>query len=185
MTIDNIHLNNINIENYRSQVGLVTITPTFFHGTIEDNLRRTRPNVSEREFDDALNWSGLTIIMDEFSNGLATEIDQFASSLSASHRIILAIARALVSNPRVLLFDESISQLDKKMQKHVRGNLQNITRGRTFIMATHDLHLLTTFDNIVVLNGGKVAGTGPHEQLLNDCPTYTQLWSLETELTST
>jgi ABC-type bacteriocin/lantibiotic exporter with double-glycine peptidase domain len=185
MTIDSIHLNNINLENYRSQVGLVTITPTFFHGTIEDNLRRTRPNISEREFEDALNWSGLSTIMGELANGLATEIDQFATNLSSSHRIIIAIARALVSNPKVLLFDETISHLDKKMQKHVRENLINISRGRTFILATHDLQSLTTFDNIIVLKGGKVEGADPHSKLLTNCPTYIQLWSLETELTST
>ena len=181
-TIDGVSYANLNIENYRSQVALISQGATYFSGTIESNLRRARPNISEREFQDALNWSGLNNIMDQFSEGLSTLIDQNASGISSSHRIIISLARALVSNPRILLFDEVFSNVDKALCKHILLNLENISRGRTFIMATHDIGLLTKFDKIVVLDGGTVIQTGSHNELIEKSDIYKELYDLDVEV---
>ena len=181
-TIDGVSYANLNIENYRSQVALISQGATYFSGTIESNLRRARPNISEREFQDALNWSGLNNIMDQFPEGLSTIIDQNASGISSSHRIIISLARALVSNPRILLFDEVFSNVDKALCKHILLNLENISRGRTFIMATHDIGLLTNFDKIVVLDGGTVIETGSHNELLEKSDVYRDLYNLDVEV---
>ena len=184
VTVDGISFNNINIENYRSQVGLVDLSPSFFNGTIEDNLRRTRPNVSEREFTDALEWSGMNLIIDQLPAGLSTLLDQSASELSTGHKIIVSIARALVSNPRILLFDEVFAHLDKTLQTHVLANLDNFTHGKTFVMATHDLKLTYKYDQIVVLESGELRGLGTHDELLKGSKLYGRLWDLETSLNS-
>ena len=181
-TIDGVSYANLNIENYRSQVALISQGATYFSGTIESNLRRARPNISEREFQDALNWSGLNNIMDQFPEGLSTLIDQNASGISSSHRIIISLARALVSNPRILLFDEVFSNVDKALCKHILLNLENISRGRTFIMATHDIGLLTKFDKIVVLDGGTVIQTGNHNELIEKSDVYRDLYDLDVEV---
>ncbi|MBE91259.1 MAG: hypothetical protein CMM76_17675 [Rhodospirillaceae bacterium] len=181
-TIDGVSYANLNIENYRSQVALISQGATYFSGTIESNLRRARPNISEREFQDALNWSGLNNIMDQFPEGLSTLIDQNASGISSSHRIIISLARALVSNPRILLFDEVFSNVDKALCKHILLNLENISRGRTFIMATHDIGLLTKFDKIVVLDGGTVIQTGSHNELIEKSDIYKELYDLDVEV---
>ena len=181
-TIDGVSYANLNIENYRSQVALISQGATYFSGTIESNLRRARPNISEREFQDALNWSGLNNIMDQFPEGLSTIIDQNASGISSSHRIIISLARALVSNPRILLFDEVFSNVDKALCKHILLNLENISRGRTFIMATHDIGLLTKFDKIVVLDGGTVIQTGNHSELIEKSDVYRDLYDLDVEV---
>ena len=184
VTVDGVSFNNINIENYRSQVALVNFNPSFFNGTIEDNLRRTRPSVSERDFTDALEWSGLSLIMDQLPEGLSTHLDQSASELSTGHKIIISIARALVSNPRILLFDEVVSHLDKSLQTHVLDNLDNFTRGKTFLMATHDVKFIYKYDRIVVLESGELNGLGTHDELLKASKLYIRLWDLETRLNS-
>ena len=184
VTVDGVSFNNINIANYRSQVALVNMDPTFFNGTIEDNLRRTRPNVSERDFTDALEWSGLSMIMDQLPEGLSTHLDQSASELSKGHAMVVAIARALVSSPKILLFDEVFSPLDKKLQTHVLENFNNITKGKTFVMASHDLKLIYKYDQLVVMDGGQLNGLGKHEELLKTCALYNGLWNLETKLNS-
>ena len=181
-TIDGVSYANLNTENYRSQVALVSQVSTYFAGTIESNLRRARPNISEREFQDALNWSGLNNIMDQFPEGLSTIIDQYASGISSSHRIIISLARALVSNPKILLFDEVFSNVDKALCKHILLSLEDITRGKTFIMATHDIGLLTAFDKIVVLKGGTVVQAGSHPELMETSEIYKDLYDLDLEI---
>jgi len=184
VTVDGVSFNNINIENYRSQVALVNLDPTFFNGTIEDNLRRTRPSVSERDFTDALVWSGLDLITDQLPEGLSTQLDQSASELSTGHKIIVSIARALVSNPRILLFDEVLSALDKHLQNHVLDNLDNFTRGKTFLMSTHDLKFIYKYDRILVVEGGQLNGLGTHDELLKSSDLYSRLWDVEKRLNS-
>ena len=183
-TIDGVSYANLNTENYRSQVALVSQGSTFFAGTIESNLRRARPNISEREFQDVLNWSGLNNIMDHLPEGLSTIIDQYASGISSSHRIIISLARALVSNPKILLFDEVFSNVDKALSKHILLALPDITRGKTFIMATHDIGLLTKFDNIVVLNNGTVERAGNHTELMESSKIYKDLYNLDLEVST-
>jgi ABC-type bacteriocin/lantibiotic exporter with double-glycine peptidase domain len=181
-SIDGIPYSNLNLENYRLQVAMISQSSTFFDGTIESNLRRARPNISEREFSDALNWSGLRGILDELEDGLSTEIDQYASGMSSSHKIIISLARAIISNPKVILFDEVFSNIDKRLSKHVLTNLNNITRGKTFIMATHDISLLHQFDEILVLDRGSVNSTGKHSDLLKSSATYKQLYDLDVDI---
>ena len=181
-TIDGVSYSNLNTENYRSQVALVSQGSTFFAGTIESNLRRARPNISEREFQDALNWSGLNSIMDHLPDGLSTEIDQYASGISSSHRIIISLARALVSSPKILLFDEVFSNVDKALSKHILINLPEISRGKTFIMATHDIGLLTNFEQIVVLDKGVVVHSGKHTELVESSEIYRDLYNLDLEV---
>ena len=112
----------------------------------------------------------------------STIIDQNASGISSSHRIIISLARALVSNPRILLFDEVFSNVDKALCKHILLNLDNISRGRTFIMATHDIGLLTRFDKIVVLDGGTVIQAGTHNELIENSEVYKELYDLDAEV---
>jgi ABC-type bacteriocin/lantibiotic exporter with double-glycine peptidase domain len=179
ISVDGISFSNINIENYRSQVALVNLNPTFFNGTIEDNLRRTRPSVSERDFADALDWSGLSLIVNQFPEGLSTHLDQSGSELSSGHRMVVSIARALISNPRILLFDEVFAPLDHGLQSHVLENLNNMTRGKTFVMATHDLKFIYNYDRVIVMDAGQLNGLGTHDELLKSSKLYGKLWNLE------
>jgi ABC-type bacteriocin/lantibiotic exporter with double-glycine peptidase domain len=82
------------------------------------------------------------------------------------------------------LFDEVFSPLDKKLQTHVLDNFDNITKGKTFLMASHDLKLIYKYDQLVVMDGGQLNGLGKHEELLKTSALYNGLWNLETNLNS-
>ncbi|MBO34470.1 MAG: hypothetical protein CMM74_16085 [Rhodospirillaceae bacterium] len=182
--IDEHNLASIDLDHYRHQVALVDNFPTFFMGSIEENIRRVRPNISSREFENILDISGLGTITNDFSDGLATPLDVTGSSLSQAHKLTVALARALASSPNLLMLDETVNSLDKMAQVQFKNNLSNIAEGRTLIVATNDLRFISSFDWILVLENGKIVGQGQHEELLEKCPLYVQLFELERELSS-
>ena len=181
--VDGSPFANLDMEDFRKQVALVTSRPSFFTGTIEENLRRVRPNVSERELDEALHLSGLADVLPRIPHGLAAKIDERASTLPNAFRQILAIARALVSDPHVLLLDEVFAVLDKNQQLVLYFNLDQIAKNRSLVLVSQDIDLIDGFDRIIVLNDGKLAGDGRHEQLLDRCAIYKEMWMIERELT--
>ena len=141
-----------------------------------------RPNVSDRELEEALHLSGLAQMMKDLPDGLSTVISQNGAPLSQGTRTCLAIARCLISQPRVLLLDEALTTLDKSSQIWLLEKLDEIARGRTLILATHDLRFTSGFDSIIVLDSGVLAGQGKHSELLTNCPIYKNLWELDQSL---
>jgi ATP-binding cassette subfamily B protein len=185
MEVDGHNFRGLDINNYRNQVATVDANPVFFTCSIEENLRWVRPNISDRELEEALNLSGLSQMMKDLPDGLSTEISQNGAPLSQGTRTCLAIARCLISQPRVLLLDEALTTLDKSSQVWLIENLDEIARGRTLIMSTHDLRFTAGFDSIIVLESGVLAGQGTHHELLANCPIYKQLWDLDLSLSRT
>ena len=116
MEIDGQNFRHLDINNYRRQAQMIDQKPMFFGATIEENLRKIRPNISERELEEIIEMTGLGQILEDFPDGLSTEINQFGLPLSQGNRITLAIARSLVSQPRILMIDEALSNLDKNAQ---------------------------------------------------------------------
>ena len=177
--VDGRAFNTLDLENYRSQVSMVNTSPKFFAGSIEDNIRRVRRNISERELDDAIKLSGLKTILPNIDGGMSHQLDSFASSLPNSYKQIIAIARALASNPKVLLFDEVFSPLDKSLQAELFGKIKSICKNKTLVLVTHDLRLCKNLDQILVMHEGKIAGFATHEKLLNSNIMYQDLWRLD------
>jgi ABC-type bacteriocin/lantibiotic exporter with double-glycine peptidase domain len=182
MEIDGQNYRHLDLSSYRSQVALVDTTPIFFGATLEENLRIIRPNISEREFSEALKITGLGAILEGLDNGISTDINQFGLPLSQGNRVTLAIARAVISEPKILLLDEALTSLDKASRLNFLTNMNDIINQQTLIMATHDLRLLSYFDKVLVLKDGQVAGFGEHDVLITECDTYKELWSLENDL---
>ena len=182
MEIDGQNYRHLDLSSYRSQVALVNTTPIFFGATLEENLRVIRPNISEREFSETLKITGLGAILEGLDNGISTEINQFGLPLSQGNRVTLAIARAVISEPKIMLIDEALTSLDKASRLNFLINMDNILNQQTLIMATHDLRLLSYFDKILVLKDGQIAGYGEHNVLMTECDTYQELWSLENKL---
>ena len=182
MEVDGQNFRSLDLNNYRNQVAMVDTHPVFFTGTIEENLRVVKPNISDRELEEALDLSGFSRMIKDFPDGLSTEINQFGTSLSLGNRIALSIARILIKQPRILLLDEALANLDKTSQIWLLQNLEDIARGRTLIWATHNLQFTANFDSIVVLESGHLAGQGTHVELLENCNLYKELWELDKSL---
>ena len=161
---------------------MVDAHPLFFTGTIEENLRFIRPNISDRELEEALRLSGFSRMLKDFPDGLSTEINQFGAPLSEGNRTALSVARSLVKQPRILLLDEAIVNLDKLTQVWLLDKLDEIARGRTLIMATNELRFVVNFDSIIVLDSGSLSGQGTHSELLENCIPYKELWELDRSL---
>ena len=144
--IDGNNLASLDLSFYRQQVCLLDNTPTFFSSTIEENIRRARPSISETEFEEVLDISGLNTISKSLPDGLATHLDVTASSLSQSHKLIVAMARGLASAPNLILVDETINNLDKFSQIHFMKNIDRLSVGKTLIMVSNDLRFVPGFD---------------------------------------
>ena len=182
MEIDGQNYRFLSLENYRSQNTLIDGNPVFFGATIEENLRKIQPNISEREFEEILEISGLQEVLEELPNGISTEINQFGMPLSQGDRVTLALARGLIAQPRILLLDEALANFDKATQVAFFRNFDRIAHEKTVIMATHDIRSTRNFEQIIVLEKGKVVGCGNHEVLLSNCRLYSELWDMDRKL---
>ena len=183
MEIDGQNIRYLSLDNYRSQNTLIDGKPVFFGATIEENLRKVQPGISEREFQEILEISGLQKVLENLPDGISTEINQFGMPLSQGDRVTLALARGLMSGPRILLLDEALANLDKSGQISFFENFGKISELKTVIMATHDLRSTAHFEQIIVLDKGAVVGQGTHDELLKTCPLYQELWTMEQKLT--
>ena len=180
--VDGNNMASLDLTHYRSQVALVDLSPTFFSGTIEQNIRRVRPNISVREFDEVIENSGLGILSKDLPDGLSTELDLTGGNLAQGHKIAVALARALATDPNLLMLDETFNTMDKKTQVYLKGKMDAIGSGKTLIATIHDFRWLSQFDWIVVLENGSVVGQGEHEELMKNCPLYVEMWELEKQI---
>ena len=182
--IDGRSLVSLDLENYRSQVSMVNANPSFFTGTIEENLRRARRNISERELREATALSGLDSIISNIDGGLSFRLDNASNSLPSSYRCIIGIARALVSDPKILLFDEVFANLDQSLQAELMEKLPLIGKHKTIFFVTHDMRVASKMPQILVMEKGSNLGLGNHSELLKDCHLYKNLWGFENTLNS-
>lgn len=124
--------------------------------------------------------AGAEEFIERLPRGYDTMLEENATNLSGGQKQRLAIARALITDPRLLIFDEATSALDPESEAIIRRNLDLISKGRTVIIVSHRLSTLTDADAILVIERGRVADVGRHEQLLTRCVTYRHLWNQQT-----
>ena len=184
MEIDGHNIRYLSLDNYRSQNTLIDGKPVFFGATIEENLRKVQPNISQREFLEILKISGLQTVLEQLPDGIATEINQFGMPLSQGNRVTLALARGLMAAPRILLIDEALANFDKSTQIAFFENFARISDLKTVIMATHDIRSTAAFEQIIVLEKGRVVGQGTHDTLLKTSILYKKLWTMDQRLSA-
>ncbi|WP_217516608.1 RTX toxin T1SS ABC transporter subunit RtxB [Vibrio metschnikovii] len=182
ITIDGIPLNQINIQQLRQQVGVVLQENFLFHKSVSENIAQSKPEASLEEIIEAAKLSGAHDFILKLPMGYDTVLAEGGQSLSGGQRQRLAIARTLLSAPKVLILDEATSALDDESQALIQANMANIAKGRTVMTIAHRLSTVRDCDRIIVLHQGNIVEQGSHHELLTLGKQYKQLWQLQQEL---
>jgi subfamily B ATP-binding cassette protein HlyB/CyaB len=174
--IDGNSLAQLDIDHVRASIGVVLQDNFLFSGTIASTISATKPDADFGDIVSAARLAGAEEFIERLPEGYNTFIYEGSANLSGGQRQRLAIARALINNPRVLILDEATSALDAESEAIVNANLMNIAKGRTVIIISHRLSSLVLADAIMVLERGRVHDVGRHNELLERCDIYSSLW---------
>ncbi len=174
--IDGNDLREIDVDHLRSSLGVVLQDSFLFSGTIREAIAAAKPDASFEEIVYAARLAGAEEFIEHLPRGYETYIQEGSTNLSGGQRQRLAIARALIGDPRILILDEATSALDAESEAIVNANLLRIAKGRTLVMISHRLSVLVPADAILVLERGRVYDTGRHDELLAHCDIYRGLW---------
>jgi ABC-type multidrug transport system fused ATPase/permease subunit len=164
--VDGFDLRELELRSYRRQLGVVLQDPFLFSGTIADNIRFARPEATDEEVADVARAVGVERIARRFSDGLAHQVREGGAGLSAGERQLISIARALLADPRILIFDEATSNIDRPSERMIETALDRLLAGRTSIIIAHRLATVRRADEIVVMEHGHVAQRGRFDALL-------------------
>ncbi|MFO1061429.1 MAG: peptidase domain-containing ABC transporter [Dongiaceae bacterium] len=176
LKLDGADLREINLRHLRQSLGVVLQDNFLFRGTVRDNIIAGRPGLTLADAMQAARLAGAEEFIERMPNGYDTYIEEGSPNLSGGQRQRLAIARALIHDPRILILDEATSALDPESEAVVNANLQRIAAGRTMVIVSHRLTSLVGCDQILVMERGRVADIGAHAELVERCTIYRQLW---------
>jgi subfamily B ATP-binding cassette protein HlyB/CyaB len=177
LKIDGNDVREINLRHLRRSFGVVLQENFLFRGSIRDNIIAGRPGLTLDDAVLAARLAGAEEFIERMPNGYETLIEEGSPNVSGGQRQRLAIARALISDPRILILDEATSALDPESEALLNANLLRIARGRTMVIVSHRLSSLIDCDQILVLERGKAIDIAPHRLLLERCAIYRQLWA--------
>jgi ATP-binding cassette subfamily B protein len=176
LKLDGVDLKEINLRHLRQGLGVVLQDNFLFRGSIKDNIIAGRAGLTLADAMRAAQLAGAAEFIERMPNGYDTYIEEGSPNLSGGQKQRLAIARALIHNPTILILDEATSALDPESEAVVSANLMRIASGRTMIIVSHRLASLTECDQILVMDQGKVLDVASHPVLLERCGVYRQLW---------
>jgi ATP-binding cassette subfamily B protein len=164
----------------RRQIGVVLQENFLFRGSVRDNIAMAKPESTFEQIVAAAEAAGAAEFIERMPQGYNTLLEENAANLSGGQKQRLSIARALLTNPRILILDEAASALDPESEAIFMNNLTRIAVGRTVIMVSHRLSTLVNAHAILVMQQGKLMDSGRHEELVARCETYQQLWNQQT-----
>jgi ATP-binding cassette subfamily B protein len=175
--IDDIDITNINQKSLQSIMGVVPQHTALFNETIRYNIAYGRPDVSDEEIQTAIKRSHLDKFILSLPDGLNTIVGEHGFKLSGGERQRIAIARVLLKNPPILIFDEATSSLDTKTEHLIQKNIEEVSGDATTIIIAHRLSTIVHADLIIVLENGRIIEKGTHQELLESGSLYSQLWN--------
>ncbi len=178
--IDGIDAREYDVDHLRRSLGVVLQENFLFSGTIRDNIAAGKVDAGFDEVVRAARLAGAEEFIDKLPRGYETHIYEGSPNLSGGQRQRLAIARALIVDPRILILDEATSALDAESEAIVNENIARIAHGRTLIIISHRLSSLMAADQILVLERGEVNDIGRHDELLERCDIYANMWHQQT-----
>jgi ATP-binding cassette subfamily B protein len=178
--VDDVDVRDYDTEQLWSAIGLVPQRGYLFSGTVADNLRYGKADATENEMWEALRVASADRFVRANEDGLEMRVAQGGINFSGGQRQRLAIARAVIRRPAIYLFDDAFSALDVHTDARVRSALGEVSADATVVIVAQRISTVATADQIVVIDDGRVVGTGTHESLLADCPTYAEFADSQT-----
>ena len=180
--IDGVNLRDIDMHHLRQSIGVVLQENFLFRGRVRDNIAMTRPTATLEEIVKAARMAAAHEFIEKLPEGYNTVLEEGGSNLSGGQRQRLAIARALLTDPKIMIFDEATSALDPESEAEIQNNIRNISSGRTMIIVSHRLSMLRHADRILVLENSRLVGSGTHEEVYANCPQYRNLWDTQNKV---
>jgi HlyB family type I secretion system ABC transporter len=177
LKLDGIELREINLTHLRRSFGVVLQDNFLFRGTVRDNITAGRPGLTLDDVVRAARLAGAEEFIERLPAGYDTHIEEGSANLSGGQRQRLAIARAVIADPKLMILDEATSALDPESEALVNANLVRLGKGRTMVIVSHRLSSLVDCDQILVLDKGQVIDMAPHRTLLERCAIYRTLWA--------
>jgi ATP-binding cassette subfamily B protein len=174
--VDGHDLHGVQQQALRRQLGIVPQEGFLFSGSVRENIAFGRPDASLEEIEDAAAAVGATAFIAALPEGIETEVGERGVQLSAGQRQLVAFARALLAEPRILILDEATSNVDVRTEKTIEKGLERLLTGRTAIVIAHRLSTIRRAGKIVVLEGGQIAEQGTHDELIEAGGPYSRLY---------
>jgi len=174
--IDGQDISKVQIESMREQIGIVLQETTLFTGTIHENIAYGRPDASREEVIEAAKAAAAHDFILEFPDGYETDVGERGSTLSGGQKQRVAIARALLLNPKILILDDSTSSVDLQTEYEIQQALDRLMVGRTSFVIAQRISTVLNADQILVLDAGKIAASGTHEELLENSEIYSEIY---------
>ena len=182
ITVDNQDMSKVKLSSYRKYLGVVLQDEFLFEGTIRDNILFPRPNATEQELQNAVKAAYVNEFTDRFDDGLDTLIGERGVKLSGGQRQRLAIARAILANPKIIILDEATSSLDTESESLIQKSLSELVKDRTTIVIAHRLSTIKQADQILVIEAGNIAERGTHDELIAAKGRYFDLYTYQSKI---
>ena len=182
VTVDGTDMASVKLKSYRSHLGVVLQDDFLFEGTIRNNILFPRPNATEEQLQAAVEAAHVNEFTDRFEEGLETVIGERGVKLSGGQRQRLAIARAILADPRILILDEATSNLDTESETYIQKSLAELMKGRTTFVIAHRLSTIRQADQILVIEQGEIAERGTHDELIAKEGRYYQLYTYQARI---
>ncbi len=178
ITVDGHDIRDLDLTEFRRRLGLVLQDPFLFSGTIRDNIGYGNLNASEEDIVEAAKTVGAHDFIANLDGGYGHEVQERGQNLSMGQRQLISFARALIANPAILLLDEATANVDSYSEHVLQEALDRLLKGRTAVIIAHRLSTIRNADRIVVLDGGRIAEEGRHDQLLAKGGLYGRLYEM-------
>ncbi|GAA4823107.1 ABC transporter ATP-binding protein [Algivirga pacifica] len=182
ITVDGQDLSNVQLQSFRSQLGVVLQDDFLFEGTIRENILFARADATEEELMNAVQAAYVNEFTDRFEQGLDTVIGERGVKLSGGQRQRIAISRAILADPRILILDEATSNLDTESEAYIQKSLNELMKGRTTFVIAHRLSTIRQATNILVIEQGQIAEQGTHEELIQREGRYYDLYTYQARI---
>jgi len=176
VTLDGVDVRDVTLASLRREIGVISQDPFLFSASVRDNIAFGRGDLPQQDVERAARAAQAHEFIERLPNGYDTVIGERGITLSGGQRQRIAIARALAVDPRVLILDDATASVDATTEAHIRTGLRAATRDRTTLIIAHRLSTIALADEIVVLDEGRIAARGTHEQLAQSSAIYREIY---------